>query len=157
MHPRNLLVVEAPLVLDVVDEAAGELDVLVLVLVLDEALDELLPQAASSKHVLAAAAAAYNAVCLTVSSRRPGFPEIGTTELSPPHRLPGDYFVSVSGGRGRTGLRPPRCRIATERWRERDEHRQIGRSTRLKFCCFPQKRTSGVAWVARVPNLEHFG
>jgi hypothetical protein len=157
MHPRNLLVVEAPLVLDAVDEAAGELDVLVLVLVLDEALDELLPQAASSKHVLAAAAAAYNAVCLTVSSRRPGFPEIGTTELSPPHRLPGDYFVSVSGGRGRTGLRPPRCRIATERWRERDEHRQIGRSTRLKFCCFPQKRTSGVAWVARVPNLEHFG
>jgi len=155
MHPRNLLEVEAPAVLDVAAEAAGELDALALVL--DEALDELLPQAASSKQVLAAAAAVINAVCFTVSSSGPGLPEIGTTELSPPHRLPGDYFVGVSDGRGRTGLRPPRCRIATERWRERDEHRQIGRSTRLKFCCFPQKRTSGVAWVARVPNLEHFG
>jgi hypothetical protein len=77
MHPRNLLVVEALLVLDEVAEAAGELDVLVLVpvLALDEALDELLPQAASSKQVLAAAAAAINAVCLTVSSSGPGLPE----------------------------------------------------------------------------------
>jgi hypothetical protein len=73
MHPRNLLEVEAPVVLDVVAEAAGELDVLVLVL--DEALDELLPQAASSRHVLAAAAAVINAVCLTVSSSGPGLPE----------------------------------------------------------------------------------
>jgi hypothetical protein len=159
MHPRNLLVVEALLVLDPVDEATGELDVLVLVLGLglDEALDELLPQAASSKHVLAAAAAAYNAVCLTVSSSKSGLPEIGTTELSPPHRLPGDYFVSVSGGRGRTGLRPPRCRIATQRCRDRDERLQIGRATWMKFCCFQQKRTSTVPQVARVPNLEHFG
>jgi hypothetical protein len=75
MHPRNLLVVEALLVLDEVAEAAGELDVLVPVLALDEALDELLPQAASSKQVLAAAAAAINAVCLTVSSSGPGLPE----------------------------------------------------------------------------------
>jgi hypothetical protein len=75
MHPRNLLVVEAPVVLDVVDEAAGELDALVPVLALDEALDELLPQAASSKQVLAAAAAVINAVCLTVSSSGPGLPE----------------------------------------------------------------------------------
>jgi hypothetical protein len=81
MHPRNLLEVEAPAVLDVAAEAAGELDVLALVL--DEALDELLPQAASSKHVLAAAAAVINAVCFTVSSSGPGLPEIGTTELSP--------------------------------------------------------------------------
>jgi hypothetical protein len=118
MHPRNLLEVEAPAVLDVAAEAAGELDALALVL--DEALDELLPQAASSKQVLAAAAAVINAVCFTVSSSGPGLPEIGTTELSPPHRLPGDYFVGVSDGRGRTGLRPPRCRIATERSRRRD-------------------------------------
>jgi hypothetical protein len=75
MHPRTLLVVEALLVLDEVAEAAGELDVLVPVLALDEALDELLPQAASSKQVLAAAAAAINAVCLTVSSSGPGLPE----------------------------------------------------------------------------------
>jgi len=81
MHPRNLLEVEAPAVLDVAADAAGELDVLALVL--DEALDELLPQAASSKHVLAAAAAVINAVCFTVSSSGPGLPEIGTTELSP--------------------------------------------------------------------------
>jgi hypothetical protein len=71
MHPRNLPEVEAPVVLDVVDEAAAELDALVL----DEALDELLPQAASSRHVLAAAAAVINAVCLTVSSSGPGLPE----------------------------------------------------------------------------------
>jgi hypothetical protein len=82
MHPRNLLVVEAPVVLDVVDEAAGELDVLALAL--DEALDELLPQAAASKHVLAAAAAAINAVCLTVSSSGPGLPELGITGRHPP-------------------------------------------------------------------------
>jgi hypothetical protein len=82
MHPRSLPVVEAPVVLDVVDEAAGELDVLVLVL--DEALDELLPQAASSKQVLAAAAAAINAVCLTVSSSGPGLPELGITGRHPP-------------------------------------------------------------------------
>jgi hypothetical protein len=72
MHPRSLPVVEAPVVLDADDEAAGELDVLALALVVDEALDELLPQAASSKQVLAAAAAAINAVCLTVSSSGPG-------------------------------------------------------------------------------------
>jgi hypothetical protein len=85
MHPSNLLVVEAP-VLDVLAEAAGELDVLVLVLALalDEALDELLPQAASSKQVLAAAAAANNAVCLTVSSSGPGLPELGITGRHPP-------------------------------------------------------------------------
>jgi hypothetical protein len=48
----------------------------VLVLALEEALDELLPQPASSKQVLAAAAAAViNAVCLTVSSSGPGMPE----------------------------------------------------------------------------------
>jgi len=79
MHPRNLPEVEALVVLDALDEAAGELDALALalalVLVVDEALDELLPQAASSKQVLAAAAAAINAVCLTVSSSGPGLPE----------------------------------------------------------------------------------
>jgi hypothetical protein len=75
MHPRNLLEVDAPVVLDVVDEAVAELDELVLVL--DEALDELLPQAASSRQVLAAAAAVINAVCLTVSSSGPGLPELG--------------------------------------------------------------------------------
>jgi hypothetical protein len=84
MHPRNLPVVEAPVVLDVLDEAAGELDALVLALVVDEALDELLPQAASSKQVLAAAAAAINAVCLTVSSSGPGLPELGITGRHPP-------------------------------------------------------------------------
>jgi hypothetical protein len=84
MQPRSLPVVEAVLVLDVVGEAAGELDVLVLVLGLDEALDELLPQAASSKQVLAAAAAAINAVCLTVSSSGPGLPELGITGRHPP-------------------------------------------------------------------------
>jgi hypothetical protein len=84
MHPRSLPVVEAPVVLDADDEAAGELDALVLVLVVDEALDELLPQAASSKQVLAAAAAAINAVCLTVSSSGPGLPELGITGRHPP-------------------------------------------------------------------------
>ena len=60
-------------------EAEAEADVAELDgLVVDEALDELLPQAASSRHVLAAAAAAViNAVCLTVSSSRPGLPELG--------------------------------------------------------------------------------
>jgi hypothetical protein len=81
MHPRNLLEVDAPVVLDVVGEAVAELDALALalalVLVVDEALDELLPQAASSRHVLAAAAAVINAVCLTVSSSGPGLPELG--------------------------------------------------------------------------------
>jgi hypothetical protein len=84
MHPRNLAVVEAPVVLELVDEAAAELDALVLALVVDEALDELLPQAASSKQVLAAAAAAINAVCLTVSSSGPGLPELGITGRHPP-------------------------------------------------------------------------
>jgi hypothetical protein len=86
MHPRNLLEVEALVVLDALDEAEGELDALVLApgLVVDEALDELLPQAASSKQVLAAAAAAINAVCLTVSSTGPGLPELGITGRHPP-------------------------------------------------------------------------
>jgi hypothetical protein len=86
MQPRSLPVVEAVLVLDVLGEAAAELDALVLVLAftLDEALDELLPQAASSKQVLAAAAAAINAVCLTVSSSGPGLPELGITRRHPP-------------------------------------------------------------------------
>jgi hypothetical protein len=84
MHPSNLLEVDAPVVLDVLDEAAGELDALALGLVVDEALDELLPQAASSKQVLAAAAAAINAVCLTVSSSGPGLPELGITGRHPP-------------------------------------------------------------------------
>jgi hypothetical protein len=79
-----LAVVEAPVVLELVDEAAAELDALVLALVVDEALDELLPQAASSKQVLAAAAAAINAVCLTVSSSGPGLPELGITGRHPP-------------------------------------------------------------------------
>jgi hypothetical protein len=84
MHPRNLLEVEAPVVLDADDEATGELEVLVPAVALDEALDELLPQAASSKQVLAAAAAAINAVCLTVSSSGPGLPELGITGRHPP-------------------------------------------------------------------------
>jgi hypothetical protein len=84
MQPRSLAVVEAPVVLELVDEAAAELDALVLALVVDEALDELLPQAASSKQVLAAAAAAINAVCLTVSSSGPGLPELGITGRHPP-------------------------------------------------------------------------
>jgi hypothetical protein len=70
MQPRNLLVVDALVVLDALDEAVGELAALVIELdglVVDVALDVLLPQAASSKQVLAAAAAMINAVCLTVS------------------------------------------------------------------------------------------
>jgi hypothetical protein len=68
MHPSNLPVVAPVAVLDAAAEEAeaaaelAELDGLVI----DETLDELLPQAASSKHVLAAAAAAINAVFLTV-------------------------------------------------------------------------------------------
>jgi hypothetical protein len=65
MHPSNLPVVAAVAVLDAAvegDEAAVELAALDG-LVVD---DVLLPQAAISRHVLAAAAAAINAVFLTV-------------------------------------------------------------------------------------------
>jgi hypothetical protein len=78
MHPRKE-VLEAPAVLDAVAEAAAELDVLVA----DGALDELLPHAASSRLVAAAAAAVINAVCLTVSSTGPGCRSPGITGLPP--------------------------------------------------------------------------
>jgi hypothetical protein len=81
MHPRSLPEVDVLVVLDALVEAEAEAEADVAELdglVVDEALDELLPQAASSRHVLAAAAAAViNAVCLTVSSSRPGLPELG--------------------------------------------------------------------------------
>jgi len=68
MQPKNLpaaAAVEA-------DEAAGAADELDP---LDEgALDELLPQAASSRLTAADAAAVIKAVCLTVSSTGPGLP-----------------------------------------------------------------------------------
>jgi len=64
MHPRSLPVVDAVAVLDAAAEVGAVAELAGLVV--DEALDELLPQAASSRHVLAAAAAAINAVFLTV-------------------------------------------------------------------------------------------
>jgi hypothetical protein len=51
------------------------------------ALEELLPQAASSRLVTDAAAAVINAVCLTVSSR-PDCRSLGVTGLPPKPRLP---------------------------------------------------------------------
>jgi hypothetical protein len=67
MHPRSLPVVAAVAVLDAAAEVGAAAELAELAgLVVDEALDELLPQAASSRHVLAAAAAAINAVFLTV-------------------------------------------------------------------------------------------
>jgi hypothetical protein len=76
MHPSNLALVDAPVVL---------LDALALVLALAEAdalaagalpeltLDELLPHAASSRVAAPApaAAAVINAVCFTISSTEP--------------------------------------------------------------------------------------
>jgi hypothetical protein len=60
MHPRSLPVVDAPVVLDALVLA----DALAAGLVTLLTLDVLLPQAATSRHVLAAAAAAIKAVCL---------------------------------------------------------------------------------------------
>jgi len=66
MHPRDE-VLAAPAVLDAAADVAAE-----LVALAAGALDELLPHAASSRLVAAAAAVAINAVCLTVSSTGPG-------------------------------------------------------------------------------------
>jgi len=65
MQPRNLRAAAAAL------ELAGAADELVAPA--DGALDELLPQAASSR-LTAAVAAVIKAVCLTVSSTGPGLP-----------------------------------------------------------------------------------
>jgi hypothetical protein len=76
MQPRNLAVVDAGAVLDalVVAGALAELDVAVLAAGVLAAgvlltLDELLPQAASSRVAAPATAAVINAVCFTVSSQ----------------------------------------------------------------------------------------
>jgi len=71
MQPRNLLPVAALAVLDALDELAALAAGLLLVLV-ELAVDELLPHAASSKAAAPAAAAVINAVCFTVSSPEPG-------------------------------------------------------------------------------------
>jgi hypothetical protein len=87
MQPRNLLVVDALLV--EVEVAAGA--EVVAELVAPGALVVLLPQAAISRVVTAAAAVPISAVCLTVIlhwtrlCRRPG-----VTGLPPKPRLPED-------------------------------------------------------------------
>jgi hypothetical protein len=83
MHARNELP-EALAGLEAAADVAAELG---LVALADGALDELLPQAASSRLVTDAAAAVINAVCLTVSSR-PGCRSPGVTGLPPKPRLP---------------------------------------------------------------------
>jgi hypothetical protein len=107
MHPRKE-VPEAPPVLDAVAEAAADLDVLVA----DGALDELLPHAASSRLVAAAAAAVINAVCLTVSSTGPGCRSPGVAGLPPGPDCPKGKTCSCLLGRASSALRPRRCRIA---------------------------------------------
>jgi hypothetical protein len=83
MHARNELP-EALAGLEAAADVAAELG-------LDApaagALEELLPQAASSRLVTDAAAAVINAVCLTVSSR-PDCRSPGVTGLPPKPRLP---------------------------------------------------------------------
>jgi len=138
MQPRNLLVVDPVAVLDAEAEAEAIVELAELDgLVVDEALDELLPQAASSRHVLAAAAAAINAVCLTVCLQWARVAGVRHNGVIPPHRLPGDYFVSVSTDRGQTGLRPPRCRIATGTPPFAGQPVQIGLSTgQISVACY---------------------
>jgi hypothetical protein len=93
MQPRNLPVVDpvaVPEAAAAVDEvaalAAGLLELL--------ALDELLPHAATSSAVAPAATVTANEVCLTFSPLDQ-FSDARAQQASE-HRLPGDYFVSVS-------------------------------------------------------------
>jgi hypothetical protein len=112
MHPVKLPVVDPLAVLDAaaeLDELA-ELDAGLLVLL---AVDELLPHAAISSAVAAAATVAANEVCFIRFLHWTSVPTPGYGQGVPLHRLPGDYFVGVSSGRGRARLRPPRCQIAT--------------------------------------------
>jgi hypothetical protein len=76
MHPRDE-VLEAPAVLDAAADVAAGLDAPAF-----GALEVLLPQAASSRLVAAAATVVINAVCLTVSSR-PDCRSPGVTGLPP--------------------------------------------------------------------------
>jgi hypothetical protein len=71
MHPRNLADVDAPvLLLDALVLALAEVALAAGVLP-ELTLDELLPQAASSRVAAPATAAVINAVCLTISSTEP--------------------------------------------------------------------------------------
>jgi hypothetical protein len=82
MQPRNLAVVDAPVVLDALVLAAGALDALVALaagVVELLAVDELVPHAATSRVAAPAAAAVINAVCLTISSTGPRFRRPGMT------------------------------------------------------------------------------
>jgi hypothetical protein len=89
MQPRNLPVVDAPPV-DVDVEVAAGADV-VAELVAAGALDVLVPQAAISRLVTAAAAVPINAVCLTVIPPLDlVVPCPGVTGLPPKPRLPED-------------------------------------------------------------------
>jgi hypothetical protein len=78
MHPRN----ELPEALAGLEAAADVAAELVFEAPAAGALEELLPQAASSRLVAAAAAVAIKAVCLTVSSR-PDCRSPGVTGLPP--------------------------------------------------------------------------
>ena len=70
MQPRNELAAAVLLDVGVVDAAAEVAEVAVVGLVVEGALDELLPHAATTRVAAAAAATAINAECFTVSSTR---------------------------------------------------------------------------------------
>jgi hypothetical protein len=103
MQPTNLLAVAALGVLDapVVAGALAELDAVdaldVGVLL---TLDELLPQAASSRVAAPATAAVINAVCFTVSSSRPGCRCPGMTGAPRCPDCPENISPVYPGGRG---------------------------------------------------------
>jgi cytidine deaminase len=107
MHPRKLLADAEPVdVPELAELAPG----LLLALV---ALDELLPHAAISKALAAAATVTANEVCLTFPPLD-RIPDAQALQGRPEHRVPGDYFVSVSGGNAHLRLRPGCCEISTK-------------------------------------------
>jgi hypothetical protein len=99
MHPRSLPVVAAVAVLDAAAEVGAAAELAELAgLVVDEALDELVPQAASSRHVLAAAAAAINAVFLTVCLQWARVAEDRHNGVVPPAQIARRLFPRRVGG-----------------------------------------------------------
>ncbi|HEX3712382.1 MAG TPA: hypothetical protein VHV09_06275 [Trebonia sp.] len=118
MQPRNLPVVEpvaVPELAAVADELAALAAGLLAALL---ALDELLPHAAMSKAVAPAATVTANEVCFTLFPPLNKILDAQVWQGRPEHRLPGDYFVNVSGGNRHACLEQGCNEIATrgDRW-----------------------------------------
>jgi hypothetical protein len=106
MQPRNLLPAAAALVVLDAGAELGAVDALDEVAALAAggvvlvALDVLLPHAAINTVAAPTATVTANLVRLTVSSRGKKSLAPGMTRAPTKVRLPGDYFVGVSEGRG---------------------------------------------------------